>query len=53
MRACQREIWVIDGVLTQNLNHELLMKVAANFAKIDRVPQGYFYPELFAAKLTK
>ena len=52
IRKLQREIWVIDGFLKHNLNHMLLTIVAANFKKIDSVPNGYYYPELFASELT-
>ena len=34
-------------MLTKNLRLDLLELVATKFAKIDHVPEGYFYPELY------
>ena len=52
IKKLQRKIWVIDGFLKHNLNHKILTEIAANFKKIDSVPNGYYYPELFASDLT-
>ena len=45
----QRELWVLDGVLTHDLDQELLEQISEKFKKIDCVPAGYFYPELYAS----
>ena len=45
----QRELWVLDGVLTHDLDQELLEQISEKFKKIDCVPTGYFYPELYAS----
>ena len=45
----QRELWVLDGMLTHDLDQELLEQICKKFSKIDCVPRGYFYPELYAA----
>ena len=52
IKKLQRKIWVIDGFLKHNLNHKILTEIAANFKKIDSVPNGYYYPELFASDLS-
>ena len=51
IKKFQRKIWVIDGFLKHNLNHKILTEIASNFKKIDSVPNGYYYPELFASDL--
>ena len=48
IRRCLREEWVLVGALSHNYDHAILQKIAANFEKIDCVPNGYLYPELFA-----
>ena len=48
IRELEREIWVLEGILTYSLDRELLVKISKNFAKIDCVPSGYYYPELYA-----
>ena len=48
IRRCLREEWVLVGALSHNYNHAILEKIAANFEKIDCVPNGYLYPELYA-----
>ena len=45
----QRELWVLDGVLTHDLDQELLEQISEKFKNIDCVPTGYFYPELYAS----
>ena len=47
-RAMQREVWVLNGVLEHDFSITVLQKVAENFDKVDAVPQGYFYPEIYA-----
>ena len=47
---CQRDLWLLNGVLDHKLNGELLQEIAAKFRRIDAVPQGYYYPELFTLK---
>ena len=47
-RAIQRELWVLNGVLDHDFSITVLQKVAENFEKADAVPQGYFYPEIYA-----
>ena len=49
-RAYERKIWVLDGVLDHDLPFAQLEQVAAKHAKIDHIPKGYFYPELFAGE---
>ena len=46
VRAAQREVWMLNGILEYNLACESLKKVVDNFNKIDQVPSGYDYPEL-------
>ena len=48
-KRLQRELWVLDGVLVHDLDQELLEQISEKFKKIDCVPAGYFYPELYAA----
>ena len=43
-----RDIWVIEGVLAHNFDHSDLLHIAKNYEKIDCVPKGYRYPELYA-----
>ena len=45
----RRKLWVLDGVLTHDLDQELLEQISDKFKKIDCVPTGYFYPELYAS----
>ena len=45
----QRELWVLDGVLIHDLSQELLAQISEKYKKIDCVPTGYFYPELYTA----
>ena len=44
---CQRDLWFINGVLDHKLNPQLLQDILEKFRRIDAVPQGYFYPELY------
>ena len=48
IRKFERDLWVVNGVLSQGLDRALLEKVSKNFQRIDCVPSGYYYPELFA-----
>ena len=36
--------------MNRRLDHDLLLAVATKYEQIDAVPEGYFYPELFAKK---
>jgi len=45
---CKRRLWVIEGILLHNLDPLLLEQVSTNFFKIEAVPSGYYYPELYA-----
>ena len=47
IKKLERNLWVLEGMISLNLNQELLEKVSSNFQKIDSVPSGYYYPELF------
>ena len=48
VRQLQREMWVLEGALTRNLKHDLLLVVAKKYEKIGCVPVDYFYPEFYA-----
>ena len=48
IRQCQRDLWILEGILSHKLDQDLLRKVSDNFEKIDCVPSGYFYPELYS-----
>ena len=48
VRQLQREMWVLEGALTRNLQHDLLLIVAKKYEKIGCVPVDYFYPEFYA-----
>ena len=43
-----RELWVLDGVIEHGFRYEVLRQVNNNFEKIDAVPQGYLYPEIYS-----
>ena len=39
-----------NGVLEHDLPVAVLEEVVNKFKKIDQVPQGYFYPEIYASE---
>ena len=49
-RAVQRELWVLDGLIEHGYTVKPLQRVSDNFEKIDAVPKGYFYHEIYASK---
>ena len=49
-RSLQRELWALDGALLHGLPVEELQAIEQKFEKIDCVPQGYNYPELFVTQ---
>ena len=49
-RSFQRELWALDGALLHGLPVEELQAIEQKFEKIDSVPQGYNYPELFVTQ---
>ena len=49
-RSLLRELWVLDGEILHGLPVEELQAIEQKFDKIDSVPQGYNYPELFATQ---
>ena len=46
----ERQLWVIAGVLDQNLSIKRLMKVNRTYERINLVPKGYNQAELFLQK---
>ena len=46
----ERQLWVIAGVLDQNLSIKRLMKVNRTYERINLVPKGYLQAELFLQK---
>ena len=49
MRQYQRDLWVLQGILTHDLSQEQLEIVKKKHQIIDTVPSGYFYPELYVS----
>ena len=49
-RAVQRELWVLDGLIEHGYTVKPLQRVSDHFEKIDAVPKGYFYHEIYASK---
>ena len=47
-RELERQMWVINGVLCHELDHDLLLKISAKYTKINMVPSNYLQPELFS-----
>lgn len=43
-------MWVLDGIVMQNLEQSSLQKVSDELAKTGLVPSGYFYPGLHCQK---
>ena len=50
LHAMQRELWVLDGIIEHGFITKPLQKVSDNFEKIDAVPRGYFYHEIYASR---
>ena len=47
MRNQKRILWLAAGFLDNGYDLDALNKVQKQFARIDRVPYGYVYPELY------
>ena len=50
LREASRELWAIDGELSESIDPEALQKVRDRFAQLDLVPGHYNYPELYHLK---
>ena len=46
-KEIERQLWVISGVLDQELSIKRLMKVSRTYERIGLVPSGYLQAELF------
>ena len=42
-------LWVIDGFVQHNFKLTVLMEIAARFKKINCVPEGYHYADLWVS----
>ena len=47
LREVYRELWVLNGIIEKGFISQPLELIAKKFAKIDAVPSGYFYPEIY------
>lgn len=43
-------LWVIDGYLRHNLSFKRLFKVSETYQRINAVPEGYMYAELYLCR---
>ena len=46
-RKIRRTLWVLHGILEENLHCRPVLDVYYRFEKIDLVPSGYYYPEFY------
>ena len=47
LMACQRRLWIVQGVLEHGFEKSILERLAEKYANIKCVPEGYHYPELY------